>query len=42
MTNRVEILRSNGPDVVAADLGTTAAAEFDSTGDISGSIELGR
>ena len=38
MTNRVEILRSNGPDVVAADLGTTAAAEFDSTGDISGSI----
>ena len=38
MTNRVDILRSNGPDVVAADLGTTAATAFDSTGDITSAL----
>ena len=37
MTNRVEILRSNGPDVVAADLGTTAAA-FASGGNVTGPL----
>jgi type II secretory pathway pseudopilin PulG len=38
MANRVEILRSNGPDVGAADLGTSAAAEFDSSGDVTAAL----
>ncbi len=37
LLNRVEILRSNGPDVVGADLGT-AALDFDSSGNLSGAI----
>jgi hypothetical protein len=37
MTNRLEILRSSGPDVVASDLGTTAV-DFASVGNISAAI----
>ncbi len=38
MSNRVEILRSDGPDVLAADLGSTATTDFDSTGNVSAAI----
>jgi len=37
MANRVEILHSAGPDIVAADLGTTAV-DFDSAGNLTAPI----
>lgn len=38
LVNRVEILRSAGPDVASTDLGTSATTDFDSSGNVSAAI----